>query len=320
MCRTTEGPTVITNYTNVHKRAKLCALALKGLGFKWVLRGFSPLWPTRWVTPLTQLVICALGRAAWWPPWRGTQLATWSPGLASWASEQCVSWASRRPRTGYEGWSLTAAAAAAAGHTLNPRLSDKDLKYIINDAQDGCILSDITFAAALERILPDCPTIQHIVFLTDRSAARVQGGCWAAGVAGLLTRYGVHKVACLWSACVHMAACLSRIHVPVFVRENMPVCKVAGKAVLCYEELLAACMPSLPGFKWTEVDEQAACGLCYTSGTTGAPKVCRAAGTGGASHFMPGGGMVVTPSVRLSDEVVRLLLLAVAPEGLGLRF
>ena len=42
--------------------------------------------------------------------------------------------------------------------------------------------------------------------------------------------------------------------------------------VYCYEELLDAQLPGLSGFRWTDVDENAACGLCYTSGTTGNPK------------------------------------------------
>jgi acyl-coenzyme A synthetase/AMP-(fatty) acid ligase len=40
----------------------------------------------------------------------------------------------------------------------------------------------------------------------------------------------------------------------------------------CYEELLAAQRPNLP-FRWEVTDENTACGLCYTSGTTGRPKV-----------------------------------------------
>ena len=38
---------------------------------------------------------------------------------------------------------------------------------------------------------------------------------------------------------------------------------------ICYEELLAG---GDPGFAWPEFDENTACGLCYTSGTTGNPK------------------------------------------------
>ncbi len=32
---------------------------------------------------------------------------------------------------------------------------------------------------------------------------------------------------------------------------------------------------NLAGFQWEALDENAACGLCYTSGTTGPPKVGR---------------------------------------------
>ncbi|MGV2442241.1 AMP-binding protein, partial [Bacillus atrophaeus ATCC 9372] len=39
--------------------------------------------------------------------------------------------------------------------------------------------------------------------------------------------------------------------------------------LLCYEELLAA-QPA--EFDWPALDENEACGLCYTSGTTGMPK------------------------------------------------
>ena len=39
--------------------------------------------------------------------------------------------------------------------------------------------------------------------------------------------------------------------------------------VLCYEDLIAA---EAADFVWKTVDEKAACGLCYTSGTTGNPK------------------------------------------------
>ncbi len=41
------------------------------------------------------------------------------------------------------------------------------------------------------------------------------------------------------------------------------------KNPVCYEELLAQGDAS---FKWPELDENTACGLCYTSGTTGKPK------------------------------------------------
>ena len=49
--------------------------------------------------------------------------------------------------------------------------------------------------------------------------------------------------------------------------DSMPETKL--KSVYCYEEILAAESPDYP---WPELDENTACSLCYTSGTTGNPK------------------------------------------------
>ncbi|MDE1173312.1 MAG: 3-(methylthio)propionyl-CoA ligase [Parvibaculaceae bacterium] len=50
-------------------------------------------------------------------------------------------------------------------------------------------------------------------------------------------------------------------------RAHMPATKL--KNVICYEELIG---PEDGDFRWAQVDENTACGLCYTSGTTGNPK------------------------------------------------
>ncbi|MDD9935605.1 MAG: long-chain-fatty-acid--CoA ligase [Myxococcales bacterium] len=50
-------------------------------------------------------------------------------------------------------------------------------------------------------------------------------------------------------------------------REHMPETRLDN--AICYEDLLA---DSDEDFEWTQVEENAACGLCYTSGTTGNPK------------------------------------------------
>lgn len=62
-------------------------------------------------------------------------------------------------------------------HTLNPRLSDKDLIYIANHAGDKVIMADITFVPLLQRILPHCPAVRAVVLLTDRCVARHCEGC-----------------------------------------------------------------------------------------------------------------------------------------------
>jgi len=50
-------------------------------------------------------------------------------------------------------------------------------------------------------------------------------------------------------------------------REHMPANGIGG--LLCYEGLLSEMSPDI---EWPEFDENAACALCYTSGTTGEPK------------------------------------------------
>jgi len=50
-------------------------------------------------------------------------------------------------------------------------------------------------------------------------------------------------------------------------RKDMPATGLAD--ALCYEELLAGRPQTI---EWPDLDENAACGLCYTSGTTGNPK------------------------------------------------
>jgi acyl-CoA synthetase (AMP-forming)/AMP-acid ligase II len=50
-------------------------------------------------------------------------------------------------------------------------------------------------------------------------------------------------------------------------RAHMP--DTGLKNAICYEELVAA---GDANFNWPELDENTACGLCYTSGTTGNPK------------------------------------------------
>lgn len=57
------------------------------------------------------------------------------------------------------------------------------------------------------------------------------------------------------------------IYVAMTDRAHMPDTDIPN--LLCYEELLDAASTD---FEWPEFDENTACGLCYTSGTTGNPK------------------------------------------------
>ena len=108
------------------------------------------------------------------------------------------------------------AGAGAVYHTLNPRLPEEQIAYIMNDADDRMLFTDLTFVPHLERLRDQCVGKRPIIVMTDRA--------------------------------------------------NMPATQLD---MLCYEELIAG---EDPDFPWIEVPETAPVGLCYTSGTTGAPK------------------------------------------------
>ncbi len=101
-------------------------------------------------------------------------------------------------------------------HTLNPRLFPEQIAYIANHAQDRMVLADVSCAPLLATLLPQCPSIERVIFLTD------QGGMPA-------TDY------------------------PAISYDEW----IAGESADC---------------AWGGFDEDTACGLCYTSGTTGNPK------------------------------------------------
>ena len=65
--------------------------------------------------------------------------------------------------------------------------------------------------------------------------------------------------------------------------------------VLRYEELIAA---EKPGFAWPEIDERAAAGMCYTSGTTGNPK---GVVYSHRSTFLHSMGLCMTGSIGLNE-------------------
>ena len=105
----------------------------------------------------------------------------------------------------------------AVCHTLNPRLFPEQIAWIINHAEDRIIFTDLTFIGILEQILPNCPTVERVVVMTD---------AW-----------------------------------------NMPQTKLPRAE--CYEQVVAEQSNECV---WGGFSEETACGLCYTSGTTGDPK------------------------------------------------
>ncbi|WP_226016822.1 long-chain fatty acid--CoA ligase [Novosphingobium sp. FKTRR1] len=83
-----------------------------------------------------------------------------------------------------------AVGAGAVLHTVNPRLFDDQLDYIVNHAEDRVLLFDKVWAPIVERMKPRWPTIEHyICFDSDEPAPHFEDwiggysaeGAWAEG-------------------------------------------------------------------------------------------------------------------------------------------
>jgi fatty-acyl-CoA synthase len=66
----------------------------------------------------------------------------------------------------------------AVCHTINPRLFPDQLAYIVNHAQDRILFADALFAPLLEKLLPQCPSVERVVFMAGEAslAARASTG------------------------------------------------------------------------------------------------------------------------------------------------
>lgn len=102
-------------------------------------------------------------------------------------------------------------------HTINPRLFEEQLVYIINHSEDQWIFVDPDFVPLLEKIHGNVSGVKGFIILAAEA--------------------------------------------------EMPDTSLGN--VLCYESLLSE---QSADCDWPELDEHAACSLCYTSGTTGNPK------------------------------------------------
>jgi fatty-acyl-CoA synthase len=124
-------------------------------------------------------------------------------------------------------------------HTLNPRLFDDQLAYIIGHAEDRVILYDAAFEALVAQLKPRLSTVEHYVRFDNEFES------WLASEDG--------------------------------------------------------------DYCWVEGDERDACGLCYTSGTTGNPKGVLYEHRSTVLHAMS----VIVPDVF--DVSARSVMLPVVP-------
>ena len=63
----------------------------------------------------------------------------------------------------------------AVCHTINPRLFDDQIVYIVNHAQDRILFVDTTFVPLIERLAPQFPKECRIVLMTDESTEPAPG-------------------------------------------------------------------------------------------------------------------------------------------------
>ena len=102
-------------------------------------------------------------------------------------------------------------------HTINPRLFEEQIEFIVNHADDQWLFVDVAFLQKVESLASKLSGVKGFVVLTDAA--------------------------------------------------NLPATSLPN--VVAYEELIEN---ESTEFAWPELDENTACALCYTSGTTGNPK------------------------------------------------
>ena len=88
-------------------------------------------------------------------------------GLPPGARCATLAWNNRRHLEIY----FAVASGGWVTHTVNPRLSVDHLRYILNDAADEVLFFDQTFLPLVAQLLPQLPTVKHVVLMESRSEA-----------------------------------------------------------------------------------------------------------------------------------------------------
>lgn len=90
-----------------------------------------------------------------------------SLGLPPGARCATLAWNNRRHLEIY----FAVASGGWVTHTVNPRLSVDHLRYILNDTADEVLFFDQTFLPLVAQLLPQLPTVKHVVLMESRSEA-----------------------------------------------------------------------------------------------------------------------------------------------------
>jgi len=152
------------------------------------------------------------------------------------------------------------------------RLFERELDYIVNHAKDQFLILDITFIDIMLKLQQKLPSIKGFIILTDRkhmpSDCKLRNVmCYEDMLEVSLVTFCSQRCCCRQTFCTTFSRCL-------YCCTSCNCCCSANNA--CF--LLQAQISHLP-FRWHVKDENLACGLCYTSGTTGNPKVTKACHT-----------------------------------------
>jgi acyl-CoA synthetase (AMP-forming)/AMP-acid ligase II len=82
----------------------------------------------------------------------------------------------------------------AVCHTVNPRLFEEQIGYIVNHAEDRVVFVELSFVPLLERLAPTLETVEHYVIMTDAAhmpaTSLPNALCYETLIAGQPSVYG----------------------------------------------------------------------------------------------------------------------------------
>lgn len=147
------------------------------------------------------------------------------------------------------------------------RLFDKELQYIVNHAKDDYIMLDLTFVDLMAKMQRKIPTVKGYIILADRQHMPKN-----SKLQNMLCYEDLLQVHCiLCNKCnVFFLQVNCKSSFLGSATCNGMFCRI--KLQIMFPWAVQAEVNNLP-FRWRVQDENLACGLCYTSGTTGNPKV-----------------------------------------------
>lgn len=95
----------------------------------------------------------------------------------------------------FDAW-YGAVGIGAVCHTLNPRLLAEQIAYLVDHAGDRVIFADQACLPILEAILPQCPSVEHVVIFDTEAGAVIPGS--SVPVRGFASWLAPFDTECVW--------------------------------------------------------------------------------------------------------------------------